>query len=96
MLRISNIILNARFLIIIILLGTLAFMFNNARNAKLTYQLAKILPLDNIVYQDYLEFIDEFGESQNTMVIAVQDDNFYTNYHLKECRHFGEILIILY
>lgn len=84
MLRISNIILNARALIIILLLGSLAFMFHNARNAKLTYQLAKILPLDNIVYQHYLDFIDEFGESQNTMVIAVQDDDFYTRYHLKE------------
>ncbi|MBT3417240.1 MAG: MMPL family transporter [Flavobacteriales bacterium] len=70
-------------------------MANNARYADITYQMAKILPSDHKVYLDNQDFISEFGESQNTMVIAVQDDDFYTPNHLKEWSELTDSISIL-
>ena len=91
----SNFILNKRIPIILLLIAAIAFMANNARYADITYQMAKILPSDHKVYLDNQDFISEFGESQNTMVIAVQDDDFYTPNHLKEWSKLTDSISIL-
>ena len=91
----SNFILNKRIPIILLLIASIAFMANNARYADITYQMAKILPSDHKVYLDNQDFISEFGESQNTMVIAVQDDDFYTSNHLKEWSKLTDSISIL-
>ena len=91
----SNFILNKRIPIILLLIAAIAFMANNARYADITYQMAKILPSDHKVYLDNQDFISEFGESQNTMVIAVQDDDFYTLNHLKEWSELTDSISIL-
>jgi len=91
----SNFILNKRIPIILLLIAAIAFMANNARYADITYQMAKILPSDHKVYLDNQDFISEFGESQNTMVIAVQDDDFYTSNHLKEWSKLTDSISIL-
>ena len=91
----SNFILNKRIPIILLLIASIAFMANNARYADITYQMAKILPSDHKVYLDNQDFISEFGESQNTMVIAVQDDDFYTPNHLKEWSELTDSISIL-
>ena len=91
----SNFILNKRIPIIIILIGALFFMVNNAKKAKVTYQLAKILPFDHKVNLEFHDFISEFGESQNTMVIAVQDDNFFKSNHLKQWDKLTQNISIL-
>jgi uncharacterized protein len=91
----SHFILNKRIPIILLLIASIAFMANNARYADITYQMAKILPSDHKVYLDNQDFISEFGESQNTMVIAVQDDDFYTPNHLKEWSELTDSISIL-
>ena len=51
----------------------------------------KILPPDNQIQIDFNNFKSEFGESINTMVIYVQDVEFFTKEHLRLHRFGLEI-----
>ena len=65
-------------------------MIQSAKDVKLSYEVAKILPSDDQTYIDYEDFKSEFGESMNTIVIAVQDVDFFDKDHLKAWNSFGE------
>ena len=88
--KISDIILKGRFLILILFIGIVTLMIQFAKDVKLSYEVAKILPLDDQTYIDYEDFKSEFGESMNTIVIAVQDVDFFDKDHLKAWNSFGE------
>ena len=88
--KISDIILKGRFLILILFIGIVTLMIQFAKDVKLSYEVAKILPLDAQTYIDYEDFKSEFGESMNTIVIAVQDVDFFDKDHLKAWNSFGE------
>ena len=88
--KISDIILKGRFLILILFIGVIALMTRSAKDVKLSYEVAKILPLDDQIYIDYEDFKSEFGESMNTMVIAVQDVEFFSKSHLDAWHKFGK------
>ena len=88
--KISDIILKGRFLILTLFIGLVALMMQSAKDVKLSYEVAKILPSDDQTYIDYEDFKSEFGESMNTIVIAVQDVDFFDKDHLKAWNSFGE------
>ena len=88
--KISDIILKGRFLILILFIGIVTLMLQFAKDVKLSYEVAKILPSDDQTYIDYEDFKSEFGESMNTIVIAVQDVDFFDKDHLKAWNSFGE------
>ena len=88
--KISDIILKGRFLILILFIGIVTLMIQFATDVKLSYEVAKILPSDDQTYIDYEDFKSEFGESMNTIVIAVQDVDFFDKDHLKAWNSFGE------
>ena len=88
--KISDIILKGRFLILILFIGIITLMIQFAKDVKLSYEVAKILPSDDQTYIDYEDFKSEFGESMNTIVIAVQDVDFFDKDHLKAWNSFGE------
>ena len=88
--KISDIILKGRFLILILFIGIVTLMIQFAKDVKLSYEVAKILPSDDQTYIDYEDFKSEFGESMNTIVIAVQDVDFFDKDHLKAWNSFGE------
>ena len=73
MIKVSDIILKGRFIIIFLLIAVTSIMYHLARDVKMSYQHAKILPSDNQIQIDFNNFKSEFGESINTMVIGVQD-----------------------
>ena len=75
--KISDIILKGRFLILILFIGIIALMIQSAKDVKLSYEVAKILPSDDQTYIDYENFKSEIGESMNTIVIAVNDARFF-------------------
>ena len=89
MLKISEIILKGRFIIILFLIFLTGVMYYFAKDVRMSYQLASILPSDSQIQIDFNDFNSEFGESKNTMVIAVQDVEFFTKEHLLAWHRFG-------
>ena len=65
-------------------------MANYANQTNLSYEMAKILPPDHPTHTNYENFKSEFGESINTMVIAVQDVDFFSKEHLYAWNKFGD------
>ena len=70
----SRFIIRFRILIIIVIVAITTFMFYSATDVRLTYSMPKILPEDNPVYLDYLDFQDKYDQ-QNIMAIAIEDSN---------------------
>ena len=89
MIKISDIILKGRFIIILLLIVLTVIMHQFSLNVKMSYTHPKILPSENQIQLDFNEFKSEFGESINTMVIAVQDVEFFTKEHLYAWHKFG-------
>ena len=89
MIKISDIILKGRFIIIFFLIVVTAIIYSLAKDVEMSYQHAKILPPDNQIQIDFNNFKSEFGESINTMVIGVQDVEFFTKEHLLAWHRFG-------
>ena len=54
--KISDIILKGRFLILILFIGIVTLMIQFAKDVKLSYEVAKILPMDDQTYIDYEDF----------------------------------------
>ena len=73
MIKVSDIILKGRFFIIFLLIVITSIMYHLTRDVKMSYEHAQILPRDSQIQIDFNDFKSEFGESINTMVIAVQD-----------------------
>ncbi len=89
MIKVSDIILKGRFFIIFLLIAIAAIMYHLAGDVKMSYEHAQILPGDSQIQIDFNDFKSEFGESINTMVIAVQDVEFFTKEHLLAWHRFG-------
>ena len=75
--RISSFILANRVpLLVVVLLSTL-FMGYQASRVKLSYELAKILPVTDPEYQRYESFKSHFGQDGNVMVLSIETDSMY-------------------
>ena len=72
---ISKFILRNRIFLIVLLLGITLLMAYNAKDAKLAYTMAKLLPNDHQTNVEYEDFLKVYGE-QNLFVIAIKDSNF--------------------
>ena len=90
MFKISDIILKGRLLILALIIAMIVMMANYANQTNLSYEMAKILPPDHPTHINYENFKSEFGESINTMVIAVQDVDFFSKEHLYAWNKFGD------
>ena len=90
MFKISDIILKGRLLILALIIAMIVIMANYANQTSLSYEMAKILPPDHPTHINYENFKSEFGESINTMVIAVQDVDFFSKEHLYAWNKFGD------
>ena len=90
MFKISDIILKGRLLILALIIAMIVMMANYANHTNLSYEMAKILPPDHPTHINYENFKSEFGESINTMVIAVQDVDFFSKEHLYAWNKFGD------
>ena len=75
---VANLILKNRLLILITISVMTFFLASQWQNMRFTYTEANLLPdthPENIQYED---FIKTFGEEGNLIVIALKDDNFFT------------------
>ncbi|WP_077919020.1 RND family transporter [Spirosoma sp. 209] len=75
--RISSFILRHRLaLVAVVLIGT-AFMGYQASHVKLSYELAKILPVSDTEYKRYETFKSRFGQDGSVMVLGIESDSMY-------------------
>ena len=90
----SKIILRNRLLIIILIIGSTAFMAYKGKQAKLSYTLAKLLPENHEVNINYNKFLEKYGH-QDVLVIAVEDNQLTDYDHLVEWQMLSDEVEIL-
>ncbi|MEE2699900.1 MAG: MMPL family transporter [Bacteroidota bacterium] len=74
---ISRIILRFRLAILLMVVLSSAFMLYQAKNATLSYEMAKILPKNSVEFKNYENFKHHFGDNKNTMVIGVVNPDLF-------------------
>lgn len=75
--KLSKAILQNRIALIIFFVVATIFMAYHAKNLKLSYSGAKILPLTDSVFVKYNEFKKTFGEDGSVMVLGIQSPTIY-------------------
>ena len=75
--KLSKAILQNRIALIIFFVVATIFMAYHAKNLKLSYSGAKILPLTDSVFVKYNEFKKTFGEDGSVMVLGIQSPDIY-------------------
>jgi predicted RND superfamily exporter protein len=87
---IARIILKNRIPILILLLLVTVFMGYNARQIRMSYQYAPLLPEDDPAFKQYESFVNNFGNEGNLLVIGVKDADFFTVSHFNNWNRFSE------
>ena len=85
----SNLIFKNKLILIALLIIVTLFMLNSARDVKLSYTIAKLLPSDHKVSLDFDYFTQKYGEN-NIIVIGVDDPNFNNIEHVKDWNNISE------
>ena len=75
---IANLILRNRLLILITIGLVTLFLASQWQNMRFTFTEANLLPDTHPENIDYENFIKTFGEEGNLIVIALKDDDFFT------------------
>ena len=80
---ISRIILRFRLAILLALILSSGYIFYQAKNVQLSYEMAKILPEESINFKDYEKFKKYFGGTKNIIVIGTINPNLFelSNYN---------------
>ena len=73
----ASLILKNKITFIVILTLITSFMIYQASQIRLSYDFARVLPIDDPTYVDYVEFKKRFGEDGNVMVIGFQDSRLF-------------------
>ncbi len=73
----ARIILRYRYITLIVLVTLTVVMGFFATRVKLSYEAARILPLSDSTYSQYLKFKEKFGEDGTVMVIGFQSDSLW-------------------
>ncbi|MGY3055006.1 putative RND superfamily exporter protein [Pedobacter sp. UYEF25] len=75
--KLSRFILQNRIVIILFFVLGTAFMAWQAKNVKLSYTGAKILPITDSAYVKYIQFRQKFGEDGSVMVLGIKSPNIF-------------------
>ncbi len=71
-------ILKYRLPLLIVLFLLTVFMCFIASKVQLSYEFSRAIPSDNIKYKEYQDFRKKFGDDGNTMVLGIEEKNFFT------------------
>ena len=74
----AGIVLRNRITILTIIALLTVFFIFQWKNIRFSFTEANLLPSDNIVNVEYNNFLKEFGEEGNLVVVAVKDNAFFT------------------
>ncbi len=81
--RIAGVILRYRILILSLVLVLTLFMGYHAKDARMSYSLAQMLPQEDSTFIEHLQFKKIFGEEANIFAVAVKDKDFFEIEHYK-------------
>src|SRR6187551_3506429 len=73
----ARIILRYRIITLIVLIALTCVMAFLTTRVQLSYEAARILPLTDSTYAQYLKFKEKFGEDGTVMVIGFQSDSIW-------------------
>lgn len=85
----SRAIIKFRIPLLVLMIALTAFMLHQTKGVRLSYSMAKILPEDNQVYIDYVDFQKKYGR-KNVMAISVEDTLLFSLDHLNDWHHLSE------
>lgn len=80
----ASFILRYRLPFLIVLLGITAFFGWQAQNVRMSYKFGGLLPEDDTTYVAYLDFLENFSEDGNVIVIGVEDSTLYQQKNFAE------------
>ncbi len=78
-------------LVILLGLSTIVMAFF-AKDARLDYNFAKIIPKDNPIYQEYLQFRKQFGDDDNRLMIGWQSKDMFQQNVLNDGFEMGNTI----
>lgn len=91
---IANFILRNRFFILaVIALLTVFFGYHAITGLKIDNKYGNMLPKSSEAQRNYLEFKEKFGEDGGTLVIAIHNDNFYSQETFLKWKELGDTIL---
>lgn len=75
--KFAKIILHYRIIVLLIIAIVTAFMIYQARDVKLNYNYAALLPKTNKHYVEFEKFKEIFGADANLTIIGIKDEHFF-------------------
>src|SRR5438045_7831510 len=75
--KLTRLFIRKRRTFLLIILGLTAVMDFFAKDVKLSYEFAQVIPLTDPDYQYYLQFKKQFGEDGDLMIIGFHDKNVF-------------------
>jgi predicted RND superfamily exporter protein len=88
----ARFILRNRILLLSVLALLTAFMLYHADNINMGYGFARMMPDDDPVSIEFAEFEKTFGQVSNTMVIVMEDEEFFTPLHIAQWKELADSL----
>lgn len=82
--QIGKFVLRFRFTLLLILFVSTAFMLYHALQVHISYEFVRTIPVDNPLYQQYLDFKKQFGDDGNTLVIGCQTDSLFEEQEFRD------------
>lgn len=76
--KLGQFIIKYRLTLLIILLAATAVMGFLASKVSLSYDFARAVPVDNIKYVEYQDFLKKFGGDGSSLVIGISSNQFFT------------------
>lgn len=73
----SSFILRKRYVIIALLLSITVFLYFQAREVKMSYEMSQVLPATDSTMMSFIEFTEKFGQDGSIMVVGVKDPKLY-------------------
>lgn len=80
----ASFIIRYRLPFLIVLLGITVFFGWQAQNVRMSYKFGGLLPEDDTTYIAYLDFLENFSEDGNVIVIGVEDSTLYSRENFSE------------
>ena len=81
---VTKVILKNRVIWLVVLAMATAFMAYSGRTVETSYEFAKLMPETDSVSIDYNMLVEEFGQASNTIVIAMEDADFFAKEHITQ------------
>jgi uncharacterized protein len=75
--KIARFVLKNKITLLLLLAAATVFMGWHASKVQLSYEFVKAIPTDNPKYKDYQQFIKQFGEDGNMLVIGMVSNDLF-------------------